>query len=212
MDGAGKRFAVLAAAAIKAANALALVSRFNRQMWSDIAPILAHLPDNKKEEATVILQDSARAASESIDMPTDISSIGFRQMVGAVSLRRQGWLKATSFRPEVQVKIVDMPFDGENLFGKHIDEALKGMKDYTDTAKALGSLQQSNFQSYHGRGSRGRFNKRSSFQSGRYQPYQQGYHQYNYNQHFRSSNAPYQQQSTKKPAARGKAQGSNRRQ
>lgn len=77
MDGAGKRFAVMAAASIKATSALALISQYNRQMWADIAPLLSHLPDDKKEEAANILQDGTRTASESIDIAMDIASVGF---------------------------------------------------------------------------------------------------------------------------------------
>lgn len=108
----------------------------------------------------------------------DIASLGFRQLAGAV-LRHQGWLKATTFCPEVQGKILDMPFDGESLFGKHIDDALQAIKTDTDTAKALGALQ---YRKTPFRGARGRGNY--SFRGGynRYQPqtytsYRQSYQQ-----------------------------------
>ena len=70
-----------------------------------------------------LLQEGERVSAEIIDCVLDISLTGFRQLAGAAVLRRQGWLKATSFRPEVQQKILDMPYNGIDLFGKHVDEA-----------------------------------------------------------------------------------------
>ncbi|KAJ1080692.1 hypothetical protein NDU88_000886, partial [Pleurodeles waltl] len=91
--------------------------------------------------ARKILQEGERTSEEIIDCTLDIASTGFRQLAGAAVLRRQGWLKATSFRPEVQSRILDMPYDGESLFGKHVDDALQAIKTDTDTAKSLGILQ-----------------------------------------------------------------------
>lgn len=110
-------------------------------MWSDIAAYMDDLPQAVKEEAKKVLLEGERSASEIIDCAMDIASTGFRQLAGAAVLRRQGWLKATTFRPEVQAKILDLPFDGQDLFGPHIDEALQGIKKDNDTARALGTLQ-----------------------------------------------------------------------
>lgn len=88
-------------------------------------------------EGLKILQEGERISAENIDCAVDVSSTGFRKLAGAAVLRRQGWLKATSFRQEVQTKIIDMPYDGESLFGHHIDEALQTLKKDTDTSKAL---------------------------------------------------------------------------
>lgn len=131
-------------------------------MWADIAPYLAALPDYSKEEAKILLEGE-RSASEIIDCAMDIASTGFRQLSGAAVLRRQGWLKATSFQSEVQTKILNMPYDGQLLFGTHIDEALQGIKKDTETARALGTLQ---FKNPPFRGSRGRgqFSYRGGYQ------------------------------------------------
>ncbi|KAJ1126111.1 hypothetical protein NDU88_004520 [Pleurodeles waltl] len=111
------------------------------------------LPEDVKVEAKKVLQEGERIAAEIIDSAIDISLTGFRQLAGAAVLRRQGWLKSTSFRPEVQSRVLDMPFDGESLFGKHVDDMLQAIKTDTDTAKSLGTLQ---YKKQPLRGARGR--------------------------------------------------------
>lgn len=137
LDAIGRKFSTMAATTVRAANSLAILGRYDRQMWSDIAPLI---PEPSKAEALLILQEGERISSE-IDCAVDISPTGFRQLAGAAVLGQQGWLKATSFRQEVQMKILNMPYDGESLFGQHVDEALQMIKD-TDTARALGTLQE----------------------------------------------------------------------
>ncbi|XP_078503723.1 uncharacterized protein LOC144762414 [Lissotriton helveticus] len=153
LDSIGKRFSTTSAMTVKVANSIALLGRYNRQLWEDIAPYLAELPDTMKEEVQSLLKESQTSASKLIDCAMDVAMSGFRQLAGAAVLRRQGWLKATSFRQEVQTKVLDMPYDGQHLFGEKIDEALQTIKKDTDTARALGTLQ---FRSQSFRGSRGR--------------------------------------------------------
>ena len=107
------------------------------------APVYRSVARESKTEALKIIQEGERAFSEAIDCAMDISFNEFRQLAGAAVPRRQGWLKATSFRPEVQQRILDMPYYGIDLFGKHVDEALQNIKSDTDTEKSLAVLQQS---------------------------------------------------------------------
>lgn len=150
-DHFGKRFSALAATSIRTSNAMAILGRYDRRTWSDISTLLEYLPEDKQKEANDIFWEVERASSELSEIAMDVSSTAFRQMAGAAVLRRQGWLKATTFHPEVQAKVLDMPFDGECLFGKHIDEKLQSIKKDTDTVKALGNLQQRQFQSFWAR-------------------------------------------------------------
>ena len=84
-------------------------------MWSGIAQFIDRLPEETKNGAIMILQEGERTSSEIIDFAMDLSSTGFRQLAGAAVLRRQGWLKSTSFRPEVQSKILDIPYETGKL-------------------------------------------------------------------------------------------------
>mgnify|MGYP002804725970 CR=1 FL=1 len=124
----------------RAANAFAILGRYDRQLWSDLHQVLDSPPREHKEEALKLLQEGERASSE-IDCALDISLTGFRQLSGAAVLRRQGWLKSTTFPPEVQSKILDLPYNCTELFGKHVDDALQAIKADMDTARSLGALQ-----------------------------------------------------------------------
>ncbi|KAJ1148088.1 hypothetical protein NDU88_000929 [Pleurodeles waltl] len=211
LDNIGKKFSSVTAVTVKAANSLAILGRYDRQMWADMSAFLDLLPEDVKVEAKKVLQEGERVSAEIIDSAIDISLTGFRQLAGAAVLRRQGWLKATSFRPEVQSRVLDMPFDGESLFGKHVDDMLQAIKTDTDTAKSLGTLQ---YKKQPFRGARGRGNY--SFRGG-YQQYRSQYqssstgaqHQYHQQQqHYRlPPAAAYKHPARGRGAARGRDTG-----
>lgn len=185
LDNAGKRFSSMSALLVKASNALAILGRYDRQMWCDLSPYIDCIPDEDKQEARKIMQEGERTSAEVIDCAMDIATTAFRSLEGVAVLRRQGWLRATAFRPEVQHKILDLPFNGEDLFGKHVDNALQSIKKDTE-AKSLGTLQ---YRKVPFRGSRGRG-----------QPsYRGGYQQSRYTS-YSSSSQPYRQQYTQRPA------------
>ncbi|XP_069478563.1 protein archease isoform X1 [Ambystoma mexicanum] len=140
LDSMGRRVISSAATTIKAANALAIVARYDRELWFTIAPLLNFLPDDKRAEALEILQEGEVASDHAITAATDIADTGFRQLGNGVCLRRRGWLKATDFRQDVQTRVLDMAFDGNNLFGKAVDESLQAIKTDSETARALGVL------------------------------------------------------------------------
>ncbi|KAJ1158133.1 hypothetical protein NDU88_010827, partial [Pleurodeles waltl] len=124
----------MSAIVVHAANSLALLGRYNKQLWSDISHSLDELPETNKSKTRKILLEGQHSSSEIIDCTIDIAAMGFRLLAGSAVLRRQGWLKATNLRPEVQTKILDLPYDGEALFGKHVDDALQRIQADTDTA------------------------------------------------------------------------------
>ncbi|XP_069489774.1 uncharacterized protein [Ambystoma mexicanum] len=98
------------------------------------------LPTELQEETRVIISDGEATFDHMIDAAMDIAESGFGQMARGTVLRRQAWMKATNLRPEVQAQILDMPFDAQDLFGKKIDNHLKGIKADTDAARAISSL------------------------------------------------------------------------
>ncbi|XP_078497110.1 uncharacterized protein LOC144753222 [Lissotriton helveticus] len=111
LDAIDRKFSSMASTTVRAANALAILGRYDRQMWADMSAFVALVPDASKAEALQLLQEGQRT-SEEIDCAVDIACTGFRQLAGAAVLRRQDWLRSTSFPQEVQAKILDMPYDG----------------------------------------------------------------------------------------------------
>ncbi|KAJ1099793.1 hypothetical protein NDU88_004888 [Pleurodeles waltl] len=56
----------------------------------------------------------------------------------AVVARRQAWLRNSGFSSDVQSTLLDLPFDGDKLFGAKADSALERFKESRATAKSLG--------------------------------------------------------------------------
>lgn len=167
LDNSGKRFSSISSLLVRAATMLAILGRYDRQMWCDLSPYLGQLPEEEKTEAKKIFQEGETTSAEVTECAMDIATTAFRSLAGSAVLHPQGWLHATWFRPEVQNKILDLPFDGEALYGKHVDEALQDIKKDTETAKSLGTLQ---YRKVPFRGARGRGNAsyRGSYQQQRY--------------------------------------------
>lgn len=207
LDLIGKKFSTMAAASIKAASSLA-IGCYDRQMYSDFAGFIDFIPEDRRQEARKILLEGERAASEVIDCALDIANTNFQQLAGAAVLRCQGWLKATSFRPEVQTKILDMAYDGESLFGKQIDAALLAIRTDTDTAKSLAALQ---YKRGTFRGARGHDFISRGYQTQQHKPYQSQYRQYGQSSYRRPASDKFSRQGGRKRST-NQGRDSNRKQ
>ena len=95
-----------------------------------------------------------------------------------------------------------MDYDGESLFGKHVDDALQTTKADTDTARSLGNLQRSfTFQGSRVRGSsyyRENYQRFQQYQPHSYQGHQYGLQQGHQQQYRQTPPASYNQQSPRK--------------
>ena len=58
-------------------------------------------------------------------------------MGSLVALHRHPWLHTTDFSGDVQANLMDMPFDGDHLFGEKANSALERFKESRVTAQSL---------------------------------------------------------------------------
>ncbi|KAJ1099963.1 hypothetical protein NDU88_005054 [Pleurodeles waltl] len=77
LDNMGKRFSLMALLIIRAFNSLAIIGRYDRQLWVDIAPYLDQLPEESKLEAKKVLQEGERSSAKVIDCVMDIATTAF---------------------------------------------------------------------------------------------------------------------------------------
>ena len=82
-------------------------------MCDNTLPLVNIIPLDRIEEAIAIVKQGAKASAAIINTTMDVFNSGFSQLAGTAVLRRQGWLGSTSFHPEVQPRILDIPFNGQ---------------------------------------------------------------------------------------------------
>ena len=78
------------------------------------------------------------AAKFTIRCGLDTTDCVGRAMASSVALRCHAWLCMTGFSEDVQANLMDMPFDGTQLFVKKADSALERFKENRATTRSLG--------------------------------------------------------------------------
>ena len=79
-------------------------------------------------------------SNATITCAADAADTAARSINTAVTIRRHAWLKNSGFKPEVQQQLLNLPFDGEHLFGPKVDKTMEKLKKDLETNKAMGTL------------------------------------------------------------------------
>ncbi|KAJ1135527.1 hypothetical protein NDU88_001966 [Pleurodeles waltl] len=96
------------------------------------------LPQEVRKSFGALFLDAQAAAQQIIQSGLDTTDSIARAMGTSVAMRRHAWLRSSGFSSDVQSTLMDLPFDGEKLFGDKADSALERFKDCRATAKSLG--------------------------------------------------------------------------
>lgn len=80
-----------------------------------------------------------------ISTAADSSDLAAHGYAHGICSRRSTWLRLTGLKPEVQRKIMNLPFNGSSLCGAHADDEVSKMKTELDTLKAIGLEKKKDF-------------------------------------------------------------------
>ncbi|KAJ1217777.1 hypothetical protein NDU88_005369 [Pleurodeles waltl] len=120
--------------ALKATNATCILGRYIHALMDDISSSFTELPQGLLD----LVSDAQAAATQIIQTGLDTTDSVARAMGTTVVERRQAWLRNSGFSTDVQSTLLDLPFDGDKLFGAKADSALERFKESRATAKSLG--------------------------------------------------------------------------
>ncbi|KAJ1086659.1 hypothetical protein NDU88_006775 [Pleurodeles waltl] len=120
--------------ALKATNATCILGRYIHALMDDISSSFTELPQGLLD----LVSDAQAAATQIIQTGLDTTDSVARTMGTTVVERRQAWLRNSGFSADVQSTLLDLPFDGDKLFGAKADSALERFKESRATAKSLG--------------------------------------------------------------------------
>ncbi|KAJ1093052.1 hypothetical protein NDU88_006161 [Pleurodeles waltl] len=139
-DVAGKRVAAQAVNQWRIANSQALLARYDRAHWDEMQHLIEHLPKDFQKRAQQVVEGGQGISNNQIRSAMDAADTAARTVNTAVTIRRHAWLRTSGFKPEIQQAVLNMPFNGQQLFGPEVDTAIEKLKKDTDTAKAMGAL------------------------------------------------------------------------
>ncbi|KAJ1173375.1 hypothetical protein NDU88_005211 [Pleurodeles waltl] len=134
-NAAGKRVAAQAANQWRIANSQALLARYDRAHWDEMQHFIEHLPKEFQKRAQQIVEEGQTISNNQIRSAMDSADTAARTVNAAVTIRRHAWLRTSGFKPEIQQAVLNMPFNGQQLFGPEVDTAIDKLKKDTDTAK-----------------------------------------------------------------------------
>ncbi|KAJ1152752.1 hypothetical protein NDU88_005527 [Pleurodeles waltl] len=119
--------------ALKATNATCILGRYIHALMDDISSSFTELPQGLLD----LVSDAQAAATQIIQTGLDTTDSVARAMGTTVVERRQAWLRNSGFSADVQSTLLDLPFDGDKLFGAKADSALERFKESRATAKSV---------------------------------------------------------------------------
>ncbi|KAJ1180645.1 hypothetical protein NDU88_005865 [Pleurodeles waltl] len=134
LDAQSKKIFSSCSLALKATNATCILGRYIHALMDDISSSFMELPQGLLD----VVSDAQAAATQIIQSGLDTTDSVARAMGTAVVARRQAWLRNSGFSADVQSTLLDLPFDGDKLFGAKADSALERFKESRATAKSLG--------------------------------------------------------------------------
>ncbi|KAJ1168845.1 hypothetical protein NDU88_000758 [Pleurodeles waltl] len=119
--------------ALKATNATCILGRYIHALMDDISSSFTELPQGLLD----LVSNAQAAATQIIQTGLDTTDSVARAMGTTVVARRQAWLRNSGFSADVQSTLLDLPFDGDKLFGAKADSALERFKESRATAKSV---------------------------------------------------------------------------
>ncbi|XP_074843059.1 deubiquitinase OTUD6B isoform X1 [Carettochelys insculpta] len=123
---------------LRMANYAAHPANRNFDNYSRLTCLMDSLPEDKKPVLKAIVQEGYAASRTGVQIALDVADTAARSTATAVVMRRESWLQTSGIPRDLQVKIVDLPFDTQKLFAESTDSVLHSSKDSRATLRTLG--------------------------------------------------------------------------
>ncbi|XP_069465127.1 vomeronasal type-2 receptor 1-like [Ambystoma mexicanum] len=122
----------------QSANDTCALAEFTFTLWDCVVMAADHIPEGEEREGfQSIVRDGKEAMCESRQSGLDFADSISRAMAISMAKCRFAWLSKSGFAPDMQVRLLNMPFDSTQLFGIKADESLEKLQ----TSKAAGKIE-----------------------------------------------------------------------
>ncbi|NXE56862.1 LAP2A protein, partial [Casuarius casuarius] len=140
LDSFGQRVYQSAAAALRVVDYQIYMARGQVELWKKVSALAQPLPRDQQRELQHVLLEGMDLARHQVRAAFDAGDTVARAAASAVAARRSAWLRASGFHEEVQTKLENLPYTGENLFGEQVEATLQRAKERQATLRFLRSL------------------------------------------------------------------------
>ncbi|XP_075775727.1 integrator complex assembly factor WDR73 isoform X1 [Pelodiscus sinensis] len=123
---------------LRIANYAALLSNHNFDNYTKLTSLMEHLPDSKRSILKSIVQEGYASSRTALQIALDIADTAARAIATSVVMRRASWLQSAGVPRELQLKVIDLPFDRQKLFAEKTDDVLHSSKKSRTALRRLG--------------------------------------------------------------------------
>ncbi|XP_069496497.1 uncharacterized protein [Ambystoma mexicanum] len=128
LDGVGKKVYQAGGLGLKEANVAFITSQYNQHLWSQLSDILEGLPEETKDKAVELQKEGLAVAASNIQMARDQADGSARTMATGILQRRRVWFSVSGLPTQVESRVLDLPFDGSNLFHSTTEQVIERAK------------------------------------------------------------------------------------
>ncbi|NWY58224.1 LAP2A protein, partial [Chionis minor] len=140
LDSFGQRVYQSAAAALRVVDYQVYMARGQAELWKKVSALAKRLPQDQHQAFQAVILEGADLARHQVQAAFDAGDTVARATASGVDAQRSAWLQASSFHEEVQIKLENLPYTGENLFGEQVEATLRRGKERQATLRFLRSM------------------------------------------------------------------------
>ncbi|NXP83205.1 LAP2A protein, partial [Ramphastos sulfuratus] len=140
LDSFGQRVYQSAAAALRVVDYEVYMARGQVELWKKVSVLAKELPQDLRQAFQTIALEGTDLARHQLRAAFDAGDTAARAAALAVDAQRSAWLQASSFHEEVQTKLENLPYTGENLFGEQVEATLQRAEERQATLRFLRSV------------------------------------------------------------------------
>ncbi|NXU23227.1 LAP2A protein, partial [Thalassarche chlororhynchos] len=140
LDSCGQRAYQSAAAALRVVDYQVYMARGQVELWKKVSALAKCLLQDQRQAFQAVILEGTDLAKHQVRAAFDAGDTVARAAASGVDARRSAWLQASSFHEEVQTKLKNLPYTGENLFGEQVEATLQRAKERQATLCFLRSV------------------------------------------------------------------------
>lgn len=113
------------------------MARGQAELWKKVSALAKRLPQDQRQAFQDVILEGTDLARHQVQAAFDAGDMVARAAASGVDARRSAWLQASSVHEEVQTKLENLPYAGENLFGEQVEATLQRAKERQATLRFL---------------------------------------------------------------------------
>ncbi|XP_009289176.2 PREDICTED: uncharacterized protein LOC103908515 [Aptenodytes forsteri] len=129
LDSYGQRAYQSVATALHVVDYQVYMARGQVELWKKVSALAKRLLQDQHQAFQDVILEGTDPARHQVQAAFDAGDTVARAAAWGVDAWRPAWLQASSVHEEVQTKLENLPYAGENLFGEQVEATLQRAKE-----------------------------------------------------------------------------------